>query len=148
MRAAKLVRGVAASLATGVVVKVFTFTLNLLLARHVSAEKYGKGFLYTFFNSLVLFLQKEGFRRVALRTEEKYEKARSRAVVSGVICALVCNVACLAFWWPTGPGSSDEQISLLLVALATAIEACALEPCVVIESWRGRLDTRPLAEGV
>ncbi|CAD7936454.1 unnamed protein product [Amoebophrya sp. A120] len=168
-RRAHMFRGLAALLATGFVVKILTFALNLLLARYVSAEEYGRGFYFTLYNSLALFLQKEGFRRAAMRLKDFSEQCR--LLVYGVVGTAAVNVLCFWFLMPDEslaiaqqsaeegtsiyarflPGISRVSPLLLswcLVGIATQLEAFLLEPFALYEQTRGRLDTRPLAEGI
>eukprot|EP00392_Amoebophrya_sp_AT5.2_P000205 g205.t1 len=131
-RRANMFKGLVALLATGLAVKILTFVMNLLLARQVTAESYGAGFFFTLYNSLSLFLQKEGFRRAAMRTAAR----RGSEAAAGRVALL-----------PLGFEMDEDTLQRAIVAAAAAFETIMCEPFAVAEQLRGRLATRPLAEG-
>ncbi|CAK9017715.1 unnamed protein product [Durusdinium trenchii] len=66
---ADLFAGIGAVVSTQVLSRALTFILNVLVARLASPSAYGVGYVsLQLLSNLVLFVPKEGFRKVALRS--------------------------------------------------------------------------------
>lgn len=85
--------------------------MNTLLARYTTREQYGIIFVsYQAFQSLTLFLCREGFRRAALRISDA--KGKLAVAWAGVWFTLLVNFATSYHWafYNVGDGAEDRNV--------------------------------------
>jgi len=139
-------RGIGVIASAQLVSRAVTFLLNVLIARFAAPSSYGISHVsFQLFSNLSLFLTKEGFRKVALRTQlnedigaetKPGEGAALRSAVNlgwcGALCALLVTLPLAGYWAYTKPVGAPPSyvVAVALMSFASIVEAFA-EPFVV-----------------
>lgn len=152
---ADVLQGIEAVVSTQLLARAVTFVLNVLVARLAAPSDYGVGYVsLQLLSNLSLFMTKEGFRKVALRTVDGADvgealKSSLNLAVGGTLVASVLSPMLSAYWAHTAPNQAPWSyfLGLGLMALASILEAAG-EPLVVRTLAAHDFQGRAMGEGV
>lgn len=127
------------------VTRIFTFFLNLITARSLSPAAYGVAVVqFHLFNTTILFLAREGFRRGCLRIHPNMKNATgkvlsiaSMTIPLGTVLAIL--VTLLVLKWNKMADSTEYQTAVYMQGIAAVVELLS-EPFYILSSvnlWFG-----------
>ncbi|KAL4450144.1 hypothetical protein ABPG77_010813 [Micractinium sp. CCAP 211/92] len=126
--------------ASQVITRLLTFSLNLLTARSLTPEAYGVAAVqFHLINTTILFIAREGFRRACLRIDPSTPHAAARTlriaaltIPAGGLLAAGVTAALLR---AVGPGDAVYRRALGMQGLAAFVEVLS-EPLYILASTR------------
>eukprot|EP00877_Chromochloris_zofingiensis_P005176 jgi/Chrzof1/1465/Cz10g08270.t1 len=153
-----LASGFGKLLASQVLTRLITFSMNLLVARHLTPEAYGLASVqFHLITTTILLVSREGFRRGCMRARETTgTQGRSVSVVDRILSvswlvipvgALVATAVYSFVSWRTAQDDIVYRQAVAWHGVAAFIELCT-EPLYIVASAQFKFGLRVLIETI